>query len=95
MTAGSLTGAFGDAILGCCEELLRSGLVHFIATDAHSATRRPPRVQAAAVAAAKVVGPDGARALLVDNPSHVMRGDAPGTIEAPAGRRGFPGRVAP
>jgi protein-tyrosine phosphatase len=89
VTAGSLTGAFGAAILACCEGLVRSGLVHFIATDAHSDTRRPPRVQAAGAAAAKIVGDDGARALLVDNPARVLGGAAPGTIEAPVGRRGF------
>lgn len=44
VTAGSLTGEFGKAALAAATELLKRGLVHVIATDSHSLTRRPPRM---------------------------------------------------
>lgn len=47
ITAGSLTGDFGKAALAAAAELLKRGLVHVIASDAHSLDRRPPRMSAA------------------------------------------------
>src|SRR6185369_16719370 len=44
ITAGSLLGEFGRAALDAAEELHTRGLVHTIASDAHSLTRRPPRL---------------------------------------------------
>ena len=42
VTAMSLTGAFGGLVEDCAWQLLRSGLIQVIATDAHSRRRRPP-----------------------------------------------------
>ncbi len=47
ITAGSLLGDFGVEALAACEEFFRRGLVHLIASDAHSMSRRPPRLAAA------------------------------------------------
>src|SRR5581483_3952974 len=47
ITAGSLLGEFGRAALAAAEEFHRRGLVHTIASDAHSLSRRPPRMAAA------------------------------------------------
>jgi protein-tyrosine phosphatase len=47
ITAGSLLGDFGIDASTACEEFLRRGLVHLIASDAHSVSRRPPRLAAA------------------------------------------------
>lgn len=47
ITAGSLLGDFGDVPLLASEEFLHRGLVHLIASDAHSLDRRPPRLAAA------------------------------------------------
>jgi protein-tyrosine phosphatase len=47
VTAGSLTGEFGKAALLASTELLKRGLVHVIASDSHSLTRRPPRMSEA------------------------------------------------
>src|SRR5215831_12982289 len=43
ITAGSILGDFGIGALSACEEFLRRGLVHLVASDAHSIGRRPPR----------------------------------------------------
>ncbi len=47
ITAGSLVGAFGSTVRRFTSRLLRDGLVHDIASDAHDADRRPPLLGAA------------------------------------------------
>lgn len=74
LTAGSLDGTFGKPIEACALTLLRAGIVHVIATDAHSLQRRPPRIQPALRVAASIVGDDGARRLAVENPRGIVDG---------------------
>jgi len=45
ITAGSLTGAFGSKVRDTTYELVERGLVHNVASDAHSAERRTPRLR--------------------------------------------------
>ena len=87
LTAGSLTGAFGAPIRTCAEQLLRAGVVHVIATDAHSPGKRAPLVQEAFAAAAAIVGDDGAHELFVGNPSRIVAGEPVDSLVAPAARR--------
>ncbi len=47
ITAGSILGEFGRGPLAAAEEFHSRGLVHIIASDAHSLKRRPPRMGAA------------------------------------------------
>lgn len=47
ITAMSVTGAFGRRAQAACDRLLEEGLVHFVASDAHGATSRPPAIAAA------------------------------------------------
>ena len=42
ITAGSLNGRFGELVRRFSYELLRDGLVHNVASDAHDLARRPP-----------------------------------------------------
>ena len=72
ITAGSLTGEFGSQARQAAEAFLRRNLVHFVATDAHNVTRRPPRVRAATAILEELVGTDVAEALLVRNPRAVV-----------------------
>ena len=74
VTAGSITGAFGEPIRACAEHLLKAGHVHLIATDTHSIQKRPPCIQAAILAAEPVVGEDGARLLALENPIRILEG---------------------
>jgi protein-tyrosine phosphatase len=46
ITAGSLVGRFGKPVRRFALELVRDGLVHNVASDAHDAVRRPPGVAA-------------------------------------------------
>ena len=42
VTAGSLVGRFGDEVRRFALELVRGGMVHNVASDAHDHVRRPP-----------------------------------------------------
>jgi protein-tyrosine phosphatase len=44
VTASSLTGAFGGAARSFALQLAGAGLIHNVASDAHSATGRPPEI---------------------------------------------------
>ena len=55
VTAGSLTGGFGSKVRGFTGDLLRDGLAHVVASDAHDAVRP------AASPASAVPGLDGLR----------------------------------
>jgi protein-tyrosine phosphatase len=46
ITASSLVGRFGRPVREFAEALLRDGLVHVVASDAHDATDRPPSIAA-------------------------------------------------
>ena len=46
VTAGALVGRFGSTVKRFAFEMVTSGLVHNIASDAHNAARRPPGMRA-------------------------------------------------
>lgn len=74
ITAMSLTGGFGDGVRQLSREMLKENLVHFIATDAHSATQRPPILSRARDAAAKLIGEAEASHLVITNPRLIVEG---------------------
>jgi protein-tyrosine phosphatase len=74
ITGGSLTGAFGPPCRQSAERMLRSGLVHVIASDAHWSDERPPLLSASRTAAARIVGEEAARKLVQDNPRAIIEG---------------------
>lgn len=69
----SLLGVWGQRAQRCAEELLEHGMVHAMASDAHSCDRRPPRLGEALEAAVRLVGP-GATALVTTGPDAILRG---------------------
>lgn len=46
LTAGSLVGRFGERVRGFALQLVRDGLAHNVASDAHDHTGRPPSMSA-------------------------------------------------
>jgi len=74
VTAGSLVGGFGPEARECARYLLERGLVHFLATDAHSPTWRQPLLSAGVKAASRIIGESAARRLVTDNPALVLAG---------------------
>ena len=74
ITGSSLTGEYGGAAQRTAEELLSKGLVHIIASDAHS-DRRPPLLSSAVKAAAKIIGEKKALELVEENPLGIIKGE--------------------
>lgn len=72
VTSQSITGGFGRNTRKVAESFLRHGLVHLIASDAHNATTRPPRLAEAVEMAAKIVGPTRAEAMVSTVPAAIL-----------------------
>jgi len=89
LTAQSLFGRFGKQARKCSEELLRRGLTHFVASDAHDTRERPPRLDEARAWIAREYGEAMAERLLVSNPAAVLAGEPlpAGKIEPVVRRR--------
>ena len=81
VTAMSLTGGFGSGVKQTAEKLLKSGLVHIIASDTHSINRRPPILSAAVREAEKIVGREEAQRMVTDYPQAVIEGRRPNVPE--------------
>jgi protein-tyrosine phosphatase len=58
----------------CAERLLKNRLVHFIASDVHSLNGRPPILSKALKNATRIIGEEGARALVYRNPELIING---------------------
>jgi protein-tyrosine phosphatase len=72
ITANSITGFWGKTAQTMCENMLRAGMVHFIASDAHGVRSRNPRLSAARDAAARIIGREAAEKLVTGNPGAVV-----------------------
>jgi protein-tyrosine phosphatase len=77
VTAGALTGLFGQRARYWGERFVGEGLTHILATDAHSNQRRTPHLAAAHAVAAKLVGPAEAAELTLGRPQIILRGLPP------------------
>jgi protein-tyrosine phosphatase len=74
VTAGSLLGEFGPAALAAAQRFLKEGWVHLLASDAHWAHERSPRLAEGRAAAARIVGEAAARALVEEHPAAILEG---------------------
>jgi protein-tyrosine phosphatase len=75
VNSGSLTGRFGRRIQKVSHRLLAENLVHFVATDAHNITTRPPLLREAMDVVADSKGADEVQRLFHDNPLRAIRGE--------------------
>ncbi|MGH9399594.1 MAG: CpsB/CapC family capsule biosynthesis tyrosine phosphatase, partial [Thermoanaerobaculia bacterium] len=73
VTAGSLLGDFGKGPMAACEEFLRRGLVHLVASDAHSLDLRPPRLSAARDRVRRDWGREAEERLFEANPEALLK----------------------
>jgi tyrosine-protein phosphatase YwqE len=73
ITAGSLIGLFGRGAQQACSDFFNRGLVHLIASDAHSTNRRPPQLGEARKVVKKIWGTDAETRLFETNPSLLIR----------------------
>ena len=74
VTARSLSGHVGPIEQRCAWDLLGAGMVHAIASDAHDALHRPPRLDAAWRRIKHELGELTAKKLLIDNPLAMIQG---------------------
>jgi len=72
LTASSLEGAFGASAKKAAFAMLDREMVHFIATDAHSTSRRPPTIRTVRTFVETRWGADRNRLLFEDNPRAVV-----------------------
>ncbi|MGQ9625556.1 MAG: tyrosine-protein phosphatase [Anaerolineae bacterium] len=82
LTAASLEGIFGPLAQETARIMLEHKLAHFIASDAHGLINRTPVLSKGVEEAAKVIGPEGARAMVEGRPAALLR-DEEITTEPP------------
>jgi protein-tyrosine phosphatase len=75
ITTGSLLGTFGRKTAEFSRELVRKGLIHVLASDAHNVRGRPPLLAEAVERLAGMVGEDLARKMADDVPRALLRGE--------------------
>ena len=73
ITAMSITGDFGTRAQKTSKEILKSGLAHVIATDAHSSTWRPPILSNGVRAAKEIIGEDNAIKMVTETPKLIIQ----------------------
>ena len=76
VTAGSLLGDFGAGPMAACEEYFRRGLVHLVASDAHSMNLRPPRLAAARDRVLRQWGKEAEIGIFEANAEAIVRSEA-------------------
>jgi len=72
LTAGSLTGLFGKDIQNCATWLLENEQVDIVASDAHSAKRRPPILSEAFDIVADTLDQETAKKLFIKYPRAIV-----------------------
>jgi protein-tyrosine phosphatase len=72
VTAGSLTGDFGQEVMNCAKLLLQRNVVHVLASDGHSPTRRPPLLSGGLEAAAALIGRAAAERMVYEIPEKII-----------------------
>lgn len=75
VTAGSILGEFGQRAHEQAWQLLRAGLVAIVASDAHDAVRRRPRMTEAIALLTAKIGYTATRMLAIQHPLRVLSGE--------------------
>lgn len=75
VTAGSLTGRFGRSAGQLCEWLLERRMLHFVASDAHNTTNRPPLLKPAYERIERDCGKDVAEIVFEEFPRAVLESE--------------------
>ena len=83
VTGDSVTGKMGKRAQKLALELLDKRWVHFLATDAHNVSSRPPRLSEARAFVAKKYGSEYADSLVTTNPKAAFEGKPIQPVEEP------------
>lgn len=85
--AESILGLAGRETFRTAASLIRRGLAHALASDAHSCARRPPRLSKAVAVVEEHAGREVAEFLTREGPARILEGRSPGQPpRAPAWR---------
>lgn len=91
VTAGALTGTFGPRAQYWGERFVAEGLTHILATDAHSAGRRLPRLSEGHAVAQRLIGVAEAHKLVWERPQAILNNAAPVDFSLPLAPQTRPG----
>ena len=80
LTSGSLTGRFGRSAHSWGERFVKDGLVHILATDAHSLRSRPPLLAEGRDQVAKWLGSQEAHHMVVTRPQGILDNQLPSQL---------------
>lgn len=72
ITAEALTGLFGSRAKYWGERFIGEGHAHIIASDAHTSSRRVPRLSGGLEVARRLVGDEEARRMVLDRPQAIL-----------------------
>lgn len=75
LTASSLVGAQGNTTRRCAETLLKKGLIHCIASDAHGLHKRAPHIAASLQCAEKLLGKMRVQQLIETQPAMMLQSE--------------------
>jgi protein-tyrosine phosphatase len=84
ITGGSLLGQFGSRALETARAMLKRGLAHVLASDAHNNGPRAPRLSEAVREAAVLVGAAAAESMVSEVPRAILAGEEVDALPAPA-----------
>ena len=74
MTGNSLTGWFGRRVKKISRQLIKSGYIHLLATDAHNTYKRPPVLSQAVKELTRLVGKEQAQQMVTHLPEKIIQG---------------------
>jgi protein-tyrosine phosphatase len=80
ITAQSCTGQFGPQVQESARAMIRRGLIHIVASDAHRDRRRIPRLSEAQALIERWTNSDLARLISVEFPHRLINGETPDTL---------------
>lgn len=75
VNAMSITGEMGYRVKKLTRKMLKEGLIHFIATDTHNDTKRPPKIKKCANIITRKYGASYTQELLIDNPRRILENE--------------------
>ena len=89
ITAGAISGRFGRDAKSLSERLLQDGVVHLIASDAHSIEHRPPTLSVGVAEAIRITGDETEIMRMVQSrPQAILDNAEPESEPLPAGLQG-------
>lgn len=85
LTAGALVGKFGKRARHWSERLLDDGVIHIVASDAHTTSVRSPRMSDAVPLLERIVGAEETRRMLYERPQAILDDIEPSLVTMPPG----------